>query len=122
MNFYSGCFVHKSSIRQALGIANRLGAAPLAAIVRKRLRAHGAHGIPRGSRTSTLDQPFGLTKREAQLHELLSQRLRNSAIAKRPFLSNKTVENHASTILTKLGVSSRADAVATPDGQRSKDV
>jgi DNA-binding NarL/FixJ family response regulator len=39
--------------------------------------------------------------------------MRNAAIAKRLFLSTKTVDHHVSAILTKLGVSSRAEAVAT---------
>jgi len=46
--------------------------------------------------------------------------LRNAAIAKRPFVSTKTVDHHASSILTKLGVPSRAEAVAMARKQPDK--
>ena len=38
--------------------------------------------------------------------------LRNSVIAKRLFVTTKTVDHHVSAIFTKLGVSSRAEAIA----------
>jgi DNA-binding CsgD family transcriptional regulator len=98
--------------REALTILDRLGAVPLAGIVRRRLRERGARGVPRGSRTSTVRNPLGLTQREAEVLGLLAKGLRNSAIAKRLFLSTKTVDHHVSAVLTKLGVPSRAEAVA----------
>ncbi|HMK85105.1 MAG TPA: LuxR C-terminal-related transcriptional regulator, partial [Steroidobacteraceae bacterium] len=55
---------------------------------------------------------FGLTRREAEILGLLSEGLRSASIAKRLFVSPKTVEHHVSAILAKLGVSSRAEAVA----------
>jgi DNA-binding CsgD family transcriptional regulator len=98
--------------RAALTIFEQLGAAPAAQALRKDMRAQGARGVPRGSRASTRSNPHGLTKREAEILALLSQGLRNSAIAKRLFVSTKTVDHHVSSILTKLGVPSRAEAVA----------
>jgi DNA-binding NarL/FixJ family response regulator len=38
--------------------------------------------------------------------------MRNSAIAKRLFVSTRTVDRHVSAILSKLGVQSRGEAVA----------
>jgi len=38
--------------------------------------------------------------------------LDNATIARRVFLSEKTVRNRVSTVLTKLGISTRAEAVA----------
>ncbi len=67
----------------------------------------GVLKIPRGSRATTRSHPQGLTKREVQVLELLAQGMRNAAIAKRLFLSTKTVDHHVSAILTKLGVPSR---------------
>lgn len=98
--------------REALAIFERLGAGPAAQALRKQLRDQGVRGIPRGARSSTRSNEYGLTKREAQILQLLSQGLRNAAIAKRLFLSTKTVDHHVSAILMKLGVPSRAQAIA----------
>jgi DNA-binding CsgD family transcriptional regulator/tetratricopeptide (TPR) repeat protein len=98
--------------REALALFEQLGARPAAQALRQRLRSEGVRGIPRGARTSTRAHPHGLTKREAQIFALLSQGLRNAAIAKRLFLSTKTVDHHVSAILTKLGVPSRTEAIA----------
>jgi len=98
--------------REALTIFEQLGASPAAQGLRKQLRAKGVRGIPRGSRPSTRSNEYGLTKREAEVLQLVSRGLRNSVIAKRLFLSTKTVDHHVSSILTKLGVSSRAQALA----------
>jgi DNA-binding CsgD family transcriptional regulator len=98
--------------RQALTIFEQLGAAPAAQSLRRQMRAHGVRRIPRGSRGSTRRNPLGLTRREAEVLTLLSEGLRNSTIAKRLFLSTKTVEHHISAILAKLGVQTRAEAIA----------
>ena len=106
--------------REALAILDQLGAAPAARMLRKQMRTQGVRGVPRGSQISTRSNPYGLTRREAQVLALLSEGLRNSAIAKRLFLSTKTVEHHVSAILTKLGVPSRAKAVAMARKQPDK--
>jgi DNA-binding CsgD family transcriptional regulator/tetratricopeptide (TPR) repeat protein len=106
--------------RQALAIFEQLGAAPAAQTLRRQMRAHGVRRIPRGSRTSTRRHPLGLTRREAEVVALLSEGLRNSTIARRLFLSTKTVEHHVSTILAKLGVQTRAEAVALTRKQTDK--
>ncbi len=66
------------------------------------------------SRLASLDprQLQGLTRREAQILDLISQGLRNSEIATKLFLSTRTVDHHVSAVLTKLGVPSRAAAIA----------
>ena len=108
LGWYGGA----SEQREALAVFEQLGAAPAAQMLRKQMRASGVQGIPRGSRISTRLDPHGLTKREAEILQLLAQGLRNSAIAKKLFLSTKTVDHHVSSILTKLGVPSRAAAAA----------
>ena len=97
---------------EALTIMERLGATAAANALRRRMREQGMRRIPRGSRTSTRTNTHGLTKREAEIFELLAQGLRNSVIAKRLFVTTKTVDHHVSAIFTKLGVSSRAEAIA----------
>jgi DNA-binding NarL/FixJ family response regulator len=53
-----------------------------------------------------------LTKREHEILQLMGQGLRHSEIASRLFISPKTVATHVEHILRKLGVRSRAQAVA----------
>jgi DNA-binding NarL/FixJ family response regulator len=55
---------------------------------------------------------LGLTPREAHVLRLLADGLTNEAIAVRLGLAPKTVRNQVSTILTKLGVHTRAAAAA----------
>ena len=53
-----------------------------------------------------------LTAREREILELVARGMDNGGIARRLFLSEKTVRNRVSEILTKLHVASRAEAVA----------
>lgn len=53
-----------------------------------------------------------LSDREREVLELVAQGRSNTDIARRLFLSEKTVRNHLSNIFTKLEVSNRAHAVA----------
>jgi DNA-binding NarL/FixJ family response regulator len=53
-----------------------------------------------------------LTDREEQIVGLLAAGLSNRAIAQRLQLSERTVENHVSHVLTKTGHSSRAGVAA----------
>lgn len=53
-----------------------------------------------------------LTERELEVLRLVTSGKSNKAIAAELFVSEKTVERHASNIFTKLGVSSRAGATA----------
>jgi DNA-binding CsgD family transcriptional regulator/tetratricopeptide (TPR) repeat protein len=98
--------------RAALAMLEQLGAATAIQSLRREMRARGARGVPRGSRTSTRTNPHGLTIREAEILSLLSEGLQNSVIAKRLFVSTKTVDHHVSAILKKLRVPTRAKAIA----------
>jgi DNA-binding NarL/FixJ family response regulator len=60
--------------------------------------------------TLAMDSP--LTGREIQVLQLLADGLSQDAIAKELFISSKTVATHIERILGKLGVRSRAQAVA----------
>ena len=49
----------------------------------------------------------GVTVREAEVLDLLADRLSNREIARRLFLSPRTVEKHVAALLAKLGCEDR---------------
>lgn len=100
------------ALRQALDELQALGARPAAAIVARRLRDRGVRGVPRGPRPSTRGNPAGLTARELEVLSLLAEGLRNTQIAERLVVSQKTVDHHVSAILRKLDVHTRGEAGA----------
>jgi DNA-binding CsgD family transcriptional regulator/tetratricopeptide (TPR) repeat protein len=53
-----------------------------------------------------------LSRREIQVAGLVREGLSNRAIAKRLFISERTVEGHVASLLNKLGVNSRAQVAA----------
>jgi DNA-binding CsgD family transcriptional regulator len=100
----------EDALREALGIVIGLGAQPAARIIRQRLRAIGARSIPVGPHTATRKQPFGLTRRECEVLDLICAEHSNAEIAARLFISAKTVDHHVSAILAKLSVPTRTAA------------
>ena len=101
------------SMCRALQIFTELGTGPAAANVRRLMHEQGIP-VPtqRGPRRATAAHPAGLTTREAEVLDVMREGLTNAQIAQRLFLSPRTVDHHVSSILGKLGVASRADAVA----------
>jgi len=95
--------------------------------LRRKLRAAGARGVPRGTRASTQANPHELTDRELEVVLLLCEGLKNSQIAERLCRSVRTVDHHLAAAFAKLGVSSRTEAMAaahraglrSQNGQRS---
>src|SRR5215469_16738984 len=68
--------------------------------------------VPRGPRAARRASPAGLTAREAEVLQLLTEGLSNAEVAERLFLSEKTVGHHVSAVLRKLGEPTRSRAVA----------
>jgi DNA-binding NarL/FixJ family response regulator len=92
--------------RDALEFFDRVQAAHDADAAAALLRSLGVPSRPGSKGTAAL------TRREAEVLELLGHGLTNAEIGSRLFISPKTVEHHVSRILAKLGVRSRAQAVA----------
>jgi DNA-binding CsgD family transcriptional regulator len=93
----------------ALELVTSIGAERAAARVRQLMRDAGERAVPRGARPATRANPHGLTPREAEVLTLLHEGLSNAAIARRLYISERTVHHHVSAVLAKLGKSSRND-------------
>ena len=101
----------EEALLTALDLAVGLGAEPLAARLRAKLRTYGVQRVPRGPRPDTRANPAGLTARQLEVLALLREGLTNGEIAERLVLSVRTVDHHVSAVLEKLGVDNRRAAM-----------
>ena len=77
----------------------------------RRLLARTAHHVAPATRAANA-YALSLSRREREVLRLLAEGLTNKSIGQVLFISPKTVATHVQRILTKLGVRSRAEAVA----------
>jgi DNA-binding CsgD family transcriptional regulator len=106
----------RDTLREALDLADRLGAERLAAQARAELVAAG--GRPRRRHVSGFDS---LTPTERRIAEMAATGSGNKDIAQALFVSVKTVEMHLSHTYRKLTIRSRHElqaAMGSPDGAR----
>ena len=97
---------------EGLRLLDRAGASRAADLVRQRLRVRGLQGVPRGPRRSSDGAVPVLTDRQADVLRLIAQGLTNAQIADELFVARRTVDNHVSAILSRLGVEGRHEAVS----------
>lgn len=101
----------EEALAEAIDIARKLGARPLEQRISRRMRDAGMP-VPRGPLPSTRTNPSHLTDRQVEVLALVREGRSNADIAARLHVSPRTVEHHVAGIFTKLGVSTRAEAVA----------
>ena len=95
--------------RAALAMFDRLGARRDADRAAALLRALGVNVRASGDDQRARDV---LSKREREVLDLVAEGLSNAQIGARLFISAKTAEHHVGSILTKLGLKTRAEAAA----------
>jgi predicted ATPase/DNA-binding CsgD family transcriptional regulator len=96
----------------ALSISKKLGTRPFSSIIDEELESLGVSS--KESRKEDSDErkrKSGLTKRQMEILELLSQGLTNKEIAEKLFLSPRTVDMHVSHVLERLNCRSRMEAM-----------
>ena len=98
--------------RKAITIVQDLGAIAVYEKMKQDMRNLGIKNIPRGIRNSTRSNAAFLTGREIEILLLLKEQMHNKEIAAQLYISAKTVDNHISSILSKLDTNSRSKAVA----------
>jgi DNA-binding NarL/FixJ family response regulator len=100
----------EAALRQALELFAGLGASAAVQLTRHKMRTLGMTSIPRGPRPARRSTPAGLTAREQEVLALLAEGLPDKEIARRLFITERTVHHHVSAVLAKIGVSSRTAA------------
>ena len=93
----------RSQLEAAIDIFDRLGAEPWAVRARRELRATGRTRVRPESGAAPL-----LTSQELQIARLAAAGLSNKEIARRLYLSSRTVGGHLYRVFPKLGITSRA--------------
>jgi DNA-binding CsgD family transcriptional regulator/tetratricopeptide (TPR) repeat protein len=92
-------------------LAEGLGAAPIVAEVGALMARTRLSPAP-PPRPPADERPYGLTEREFEVLQLLGTGATNRQIARRLFISDRTVGVHVSRVLHKLQVTNRAQAAA----------
>lgn len=104
LHMQSESFADLVTMVRSAGNGQALCSPEVSAVLMKRVYALAAQANPDSGTES-------LTARENEVLELLDQGLSNQQIATRLSVSLHTVKNHVHSVLAKLGVSSRAEAV-----------
>jgi DNA-binding CsgD family transcriptional regulator len=110
---------HRSAAREplaeALDLAARCGARPLAARIREELKATGAR--PRREWRTGLE---ALSPRELRVVQLAAEGRTNREIAYQLYVTLKTIEGHLARAYTKLGIERRHQLSKFFDGTKTR--
>lgn len=110
-----------AALARAVVVLEEMKARPAATFARNVARRLGAEGqLPRrrrGSYAETRRHPLGLTRREQEVLGWMIRGAGNKQIARRLSRSSRTVEHHVSSLLGKLGVANRMEAMLRVRGE-----
>jgi DNA-binding NarL/FixJ family response regulator len=99
-----------AELERAATVAGELGAGTVGMLAEQALRALGVRTWRRSASEGAL------TEREREIARLIAAGASNPEIARRLFLSRKTVERHVSNVLKKVGARNRAELAARVAG------
>ena len=106
---------HVTAFTRAIGLLEKIDAKAALRYLQAVSQAQGIAAqlprIKRGPYAKTRQHPAGLTAKEQQVLTLLTTGASNQDIAQALSRSQRTIENHVSSILTKLNVDSRIGAI-----------
>jgi DNA-binding CsgD family transcriptional regulator len=105
----------REPLAEALELATRCGARPLAARAREELKATGAR--PRREWRTGVD---ALTPSELRIVRLAADGRTNREIAHELYITLKTVEGHLSRAYAKLGIDGRAELATILEGEKTR--
>jgi ATP/maltotriose-dependent transcriptional regulator MalT len=103
---------NEKAMKKSVEIFEKLGAIAASQLIKQKMRKTGIKNIPKGPRQSTKENPSGLTGRQLEILDLVANGLSNSDIGNKLYISARTVENHISTIFSKLNIHTRTEAAA----------
>jgi DNA-binding CsgD family transcriptional regulator len=97
-----------AAVAEGLAILEQIGAGGVAAVMRRRLGMKRRRGRAR----ARLSNDAGLTTRQREVLDLMTEGLTNAQIGERLGISAKTVDHHVSAVLATLGATTRTEAAA----------
>lgn len=106
----------EADLHAAFTRLDQLGAEGVATGLRNELSRRGVTKLPRRARPTTRENGLRLTNRESEVLSLVAAGLSNAAIGEKLFITEKTASHHVSSILSKLSVANRTEAVAVAAG------
>ncbi|MFO7525273.1 MAG: LuxR C-terminal-related transcriptional regulator [Ignavibacteriaceae bacterium] len=115
------CDGNEKAMKRSIEIFDSLGAAATSQLIKQKMRKSGIKNIPKGARQSTKTNPYGLTGRQLEILKLVAEGFSNSEIGNKLYISPRTVENHVSTIFSKLDIHSRTEAAALVHSNQIKN-